>query len=161
MSAYQAARSRLLDDDAELERDEALLSEMLGPKESDVMDALAQVLRSARYAKAQAEALQPMIDDMVVRKQRFLRRNEAMRGVGFAVMDALGLYRADFPDFSASIRNGQPGVVVTDEEKIPDIYTRIERKIDKATILSALKSGLPVEGAELSNPAPTLSLRTK
>ena len=122
---------------------------------------LARLLRGARHAKSMADAAAEQIEDMQARKSRYQRRQETMRGTAFAIMDALGRNKVELPDLTASIRAGQPSVVITDETVIPDLYVRIERKIDKATILSALKSNLTVEGCELSNSLPTLSIRSK
>lgn len=161
MAAWQAARSRLLADDAELARDESALTDLLGPEEGEIDGILSRLLRSARHAKSMADAAAETIEEMQARKARYVRRNEAMRATAFAILDALGRSKFELPDLTASVRSGQPSVVVTDEDAIPDIYVRTERKIDRATILSALKSGLTVDGAELSNSGPSLMIRTK
>lgn len=161
LSAWEAARSRLIEDDADLGRDEDALSELLGPKEGDVKDVFARVVRAARHAKVMADGAGELIEEMQGRKTRYQRRNEALRGTAFAIMQVMEWQKQEFPDLTVSIRLGQPSVIITDEEAIPDIYTRVERKIDRATILSALKSGLSVEGAELSNSAATLNIRAK
>lgn len=161
LSAWNSARTRLLQDDPSLEHDEAALSEWLGPVEGDVDSIIARLLRAARHAKSMADGAAELIEDMQARKSRYVKRNEALRATAFAIMDALGKSKVELPDITATVRSGQPSVVVTDEDAVPDIYVRTERKIDKATILSALKSGLTVEGCVLSNSLPTLSVRTK
>jgi hypothetical protein len=65
------------------------------------------------------------------------------------------------PDITASIRAGQPSVQITDPDAVPDLYVHMERKIDRQTIASVLKSGGEVPGAVLSNSLPTLALRVK
>jgi Siphovirus Gp157 len=161
MAAYQAARTRLVDDDPELAGDETALAEMLGAKQEDVIAALEQFLRGARHAKAMADSAGDMIEEMQARKSRYQRRAEAMRGVSFAIMDAMGMKKHEMPDMTVSVRAGQPSVVITNEELIPDIYVRIERKIDRQTIASVLKNGGEVMGAELSNTPPSLTVRTR
>lgn len=161
VSVWQAARSRLLNDDADLARDESALAELLGDEAGDIEGILARLLRAARHAKVMADAAGEQIEDMQARKARYMRRNEAMRGVAFAIMGIMDKPKIELPDLTATIRKGQPSAIATNEEATPDIYVRIERKSDRATILSALKSGLTVEGWELSNSAPTLSIRTK
>lgn len=161
MAAWQAARARLLADDADLARDEAALTDLLGPEEGEIDAILARLLRSARHAKSMADAAAELVDDMQTRKARYTRRNESLRATAFAIMDAIGQKKIELADITATIRNGQPSVIVTDEATVPDIYVRTERKIDKATVLSALKSGLTVEGCVLSNSLPTLSIRSK
>jgi hypothetical protein len=161
LSVWSAARARLLSEDSALEHDQAALDELLGAEGGDVEDVLARLLRAARDAKAMAEASAGLIEDMQTRKARFLRRNEAFRATAFAILDALGRNRFDLPDITASIRAGQPSVQIVNEEEIPDIYVHMERKIDRQTIASVLKSGGSVPGASLSNSLPTLSLRVR
>jgi hypothetical protein len=108
-----------------------------------------------------AEASAGLIEDMQTRKARFARRNEAFRATAFAILDALGRNRVELPDITASIRAGQPSVQITDPDAVPDLYVHMERKIDKQTIASVLKSGGEVPGAVLSNSLPTLALRTR
>jgi len=161
MAAWGAARARLLADDSGLENDQQMLEELLGDAEGDVNDILARLLRAARDAKAMADASAGLIEDMRTRKDRYARRNEAFRATAFAILDALGRKKVELPDLSASIRAGQPSVQITDEDAVPDLYVHMERRIDKQTIASVLKSGGEVPGAELSNSIPTLSIRTK
>lgn len=161
LAAWMSARSRLLSDDAELAHDEAALTELLGPEEGEIDAILARLLRAARYAKSMSDGAAELIEEMQARKARYTRRNEALRATAFAIMDALGKKKTELPDITASVRAGQPSVVVVDEEVVPEIYIRTERKIDKATVLSALKSGLTVEGCVLSNSLPTLSIRSR
>ncbi len=161
MSAWASARARLLNEDVDLAHDEAALTELLGAEAGDVDSILARLLRAARHAKSQADAAGELIEDMQARKSRFMRRNEAFRGAAFAIMAVVEKQKIELPELTATIRKGQPSAVATNEEATPDIYVRIERKPDRATILSALKSGLTVEGWELSNSIPTLSIRTK
>jgi hypothetical protein len=161
MSVWTAARARLLADDSGLEHDEAALDELLGAAEADVEQVLARLLRAARDAKAMAEASAGLIEDMQARKARFARRNEAFRATAFAIMTALERSKVEMPDLTASIRAGQPSVQIVNEEEIPDLYVHMERRIDKQTIASVLKSGGEVPGAALSNSLPTLSLRTR
>jgi hypothetical protein len=161
LSVWAAARARLLAEDSGLEHDEAALEELLGAAEADVEEVLKRLLRAARDAKAMAEASAGLIEDMQARKARFARRNEAFRATAFAIMDTLGRTKVEMPDLTASIRAGQPSVQIVNEEEIPDIYVHMERRIDKQTIASVLKSGGEVPGAVLSNSLPTLALRTR
>jgi len=161
MAAWASARARLLAEDSALEHDQAALDELLGVEEGDIEDVLARLLRAARDAKAMAEASAGLIEDMRTRKDRFARRNEAFRATAFAILDALGRNRFDLPDITASIRAGQPSVQIVDEDAVPDLYVHMERKIDKQTIASVLRSGGVVAGAELTNGTPTLSVRTR
>jgi hypothetical protein len=81
----------------------------------------------------------------------------------FAIMDAIGCHRLELPDCTISTRAGPPAVIVTDEAALPDRFIRVEttRRADKAAIATALKDGEVVDGAELSNAMPVLSVRSR
>ena len=159
--AWQSARARLLADDADLAHDEAALTELLGTEDGDVRDILARLLRGARHAKTMADGAAVQIEEMQGRKARYQRRAEAMRATAFAIMDVLGEKKIELSDLTASIRAGQPSVVITNENEVPDIYVHMERKIDKQVIASVLKNGGCVPGAELSNTPPSLTVRVR
>ncbi len=64
------------------------------------------------------------------------------------------------PDFTISVRPGSPALVVVDEHAIPEPYWEPrEPRLDRIGLLKDLKLGVPVSGAELSNPEPVLSVR--
>jgi hypothetical protein len=161
LAAWQAARARLLQEDPSLEYDEAALVDLLGPEEGDVDSILARLLRAAVHAESMADAADEQAKKIAGRKVRYERRGQSLRGTTFAIMDALGKRRHEMGDLTANIATGRQGVRVTDEKLIPDIYVEevTERKIDKATILSALRSGLTVTGAELGNGLDYLVIR--
>ena len=160
MTAWMATREGLLESDPSLEHDEAALAELLGPVEGDVDDVLARLLRAARHAKSQAEALNGMLDDMRAREKRFLDRAATLRTTALTIMQTMDWQKREFPDFSVSVTPGALSVDVKDPDAIPDIYVETVRKADKATILSVLKSGGAVPGAELARGLPSLRVRT-
>jgi hypothetical protein len=158
LAVWNSARARVAE---EVSHDEADLATLLGSETEDVDDILARLLRAARNAEAMAAAVAQMEEDLATRKGRYKRRGQEFRATAFAILTALERSKFEMPDMTASIRNGQPSVQIVNEEEVPDIYIRLERKIDKATILSALKAGHEVRGCELSNSLPVLTLRTK
>lgn len=187
LTAWQSARARLLNDDADLAHDEAALVDLLGPEEGGVDDVLARVLRVAAHAKSMADAAGDRIEDLKARNDRYKRRHESWRGVAFAIMDALGKMKFELPDMTVSVSAGKIGLAVTDEDALPDMYVRTvtTKSPDKALLLAALKqqaqiretliteaarageavdetklpSGIP--GAVLSSGLPTLTVRMK
>ena len=65
-------------------------------------------------------------------------------------------------DFTVSLRPAPLGVVVTDEESIPDDFKVPQpARVDKRRILEYLKHGESVTGATLTNQRNSLSVRTK
>lgn len=162
MSVLLAGAERLADD-PETGRDEAMLADILGsdPATADAMDVLHRVLRAAVHARDMAEAADTRAKAIADRRDRYKRRAEMLRGVAFAAMDALGTRRVELPDLTASIAEGRPAVVVTDEAAIPSEYTRTVTTADKTALLHALRSGAEVPGATLSNGIPSIQIRTK
>jgi hypothetical protein len=63
---------------------------------------------------------------------------------------------------AASAKAGSPALVVIAEDQIPGAYWRPQPpKLDRQSILVELKRGIEIPGAEMSNPKPVLSVRTK
>jgi len=161
MSALLAVRQRLLQDDPDLADDEQLFSDMLEGEGGDAMEVLHRVLRASIAAKDMAEAADSRAIEIAARRDRYRRRAEALRGAAFAALDALGIKKLELPDLTASVRAGQPVVVITDEAALPEVCIRVTREPDKALIAAALKGGREVPGAELSNSSPSLTVRTR
>jgi Siphovirus Gp157 len=77
-------------------------------------------------------------------------------------MTDVGLSKLEQPDFTASARAGTTALVVIAEERIPETYWLPQPpKLDRHAILGELKRGAEIPGAQMSNPKPVLSVRTK
>lgn len=162
MRALHEARERLLAIDPDMiSEDTALYRDCLDGESGDAFAIIERVIRASLDAEWIAKATADRAKELAERKARADRRKETLRQVGFMMMEAAGLDRLDFPEFTASIRAGTPHVVVTDETALSDAYIRTTRSPDKTAIGAALKAGETVEGAVLSNPAPSLAVRTR
>lgn len=161
MITLVAARQRLLNDDPDILNDERLFSDMLEGESGNAMDVLDQVVRAAIIAENMEDAARVMQTDLATRVARFAARKNTLRGIAFAAMESIGTKKLERPDFTASIRNGQPSVIITDADAVPDAYVRLERKLDKTAIAAALKAGETVPGAEYSNGLASITIRTK
>lgn len=157
---YRRLRDHLLSEYPELADDAETLADTL-EGESSLPDALARLVRDARHDKAMADALGVMIAESRERQERLNRRAETRRNMVLKLMSLAGLQKLEQPDFTASIRNSAPKVIVADEEAIPTDYCRITTTPDKTAIKEALKAGKEVAGAFLSNAEPTIALRFK
>ena len=124
-----------------------------------VQNAVIAVARQAREARAMAEAAKAMADETAGRAARFMRRHDAMRGVLLAALDALGTRKIEGPDVTVSLRAGRSETVITDEAQIPDAYWRTVRTLDKVALREDLKQGVVVDGAELANGLPSVTIR--
>jgi hypothetical protein len=96
------------------------------------------------------------------RLNRLVERGVKKRQLALEAMTEAGLKKLEQPDFTASARAGLPGLVVVAETLIPETYWVPQPpKLDRQSLLANLKGGGDVSGAELSNPKPILSVRTK
>jgi hypothetical protein len=156
----QSFRAALIADDPSISDDDELLTGMLDA-ETDAIDFARQVIRYGLEAGALADAAGARAKALNERKARFERREEAARGTAAAILEALGWRKLEDAEFTASLAVGRPGVVIIDAAALPETCIRIKREPDKATIKSLLEAGQKVPGAELSNAAAVLTIRTK
>ncbi len=147
-----AIRERLLAEDADI--DEQTLADTTEGL-TDLHELLAAVVRGALEDEMLAEALKARMMGMAERRERFELRAEKRRQL---VRD---LMKLSAPDFTASLRNAPPHVVVIDEKLIPATFWEQRPHLRKRELLDALKDGAQVEGAMLSNPGMSLSVRTR
>lgn len=159
MSIADAVRRRLLADDPDLADDERALRDMLDG-ETDVFDLVRRLIRFSLDAASLAEAAAARADKLTARRDRFKRRAESARAAAFGMMDALGERALSDAEFTVSIAQGKPGVIITDEAALPHDFVRVTRSPDKTAIAAALKAKTPVPGAEITNGPPTLVVRT-
>jgi hypothetical protein len=76
-------------------------------------------------------------------------------------MEAAGLRKAVLPEATLSIRPSPQAVRIIHPEFIPEEFWRVKREPNVSQIKAALKVGLDVPGASLSNAADTLAILTK
>ena len=142
------------------EGDEQLLADML-EAETGLHEFLTVVVHRMLEADAFAAAVGQHISDITARRDRFRQRQDAMRALAFKLMQAAEVRKLELIPATLSIRAGQPRVIVTDEDALPENCVRIKREPDKHLIKSYLTAGQEVPGAELSNSEPSLAVRVK
>jgi hypothetical protein len=81
-------------------------------------------------------------------KKRCDNASERMKERIANAMEVFGHDRLEVGTHSLSFRKSE-GVVITDENTIPDDYIIVETKINKAQLKADLKEGLVVSGAHL------------
>jgi hypothetical protein len=156
---YQELKCRLQADFPVL--DEETLADTLEGI-TDLHEMIAAVIRSALVDESLHSGLRSRVDDMKERLSRLELRASKKRELALEAMTEAGLSKLEQPDFTASARAGSPALMVIAEERIPEAYWRPQPpKLDRQSILSELKRGLEIPGAEMSNPKPVLNVRTK
>jgi transposase len=125
-------------------------------------ETLASVLRSHLDDLAILAALRARILDMQERFARIEYRADKKRSLVASVMERAGIKKLAEPDFTASLREVPPGLVVLEEGKIPGAFWKPQPpKLDRKALLAALKAGEVVDGAALGNGSTTLAVRTR
>ena len=159
LSKYQVLKQHLLVDFPSID-DETLLDTLEGI--TDLHEMIAAVIRSALVDEALHAGLRGRLDDMKERLSRLELRASKKRELALHAMTEVGLIKLEQPDFTASTRAGSPALVVIAEQTIPEAYWLPQPpKLDRQAILGELKRGLEIPGAQMSNPKPVLSVRTK
>ena len=96
------------------------------------------------------------------RLERLRDRAAKRRQIARDVMVELGLKKLNAPDFTASIREGMPSLMVIDEAAVPSIFWEPrEPRLKRQELAQELKHGAEIAGVTLSNPEPVLSVRTR
>src|SRR5689334_18038525 len=156
---YHVIRERLLTEDPDL--DERTLADTVEGL-TDLHEIVTAIVRSALEDEALALGLKSRIGEMQGRLERLEDRSSKRRQIARDVMTEIDLKKLVAPDFTVSVRPGSPALVVVDEKAIPGSYFEPrEPRLNRQALLAELKSGAVVAGAELSNPVPVLSVRTK
>jgi Siphovirus Gp157 len=159
VSQYELLKQRLLTDYPDLDG-ETLADTLDGI--TNVHEMIAAVIRSALVDEALQSGLRSRIEDMKLRLGRLEERGAKKRQLALEAMIEVGLTKLEQPDFTASARASSPCLVVVTEQAIPEPYWVPQPpKLDRQKMLSEIRRGVEIPGAQLSNPQPVLMVRTK
>ena len=129
---------------------------------TDLHEMIAAVIRSALVDEALQAGLRTRLEDMRQRLVRLEERGAKKRQLALEAMCEVGLKKLEQPDFTASARAGVPSLIIMSEELVPEPYWVPQPpKLDRQALLTDLKRGAEIPGAQLGNPQPTLAVRTK
>ena len=159
MTLHRSLRARLLAEWPEIDG-ETLADTLEGI--TNLHEMIAAVIRSALVDEALQSGLRARMADMKHRLNRLVERGVKKRQLALEAMTEAGLKKLEQPDFTASARAGLPGLVILEEGLIPDDYWVPQPpKLDRQSLLADLKREGHIPGTQISNPKPTLSVRTK
>ena len=159
LTAHEHWRALLQERFPEID-DEALRDTLEGL--SELPEMLATILRSQLDDLALAAALKSRLAEMQDRFSRIADRAEKKRALVASVMERADLRKITDPEFTASLRPTPPPLVVTAESDIPSTYWKPQApKLDRGSLLAALKAGQSVPGATLGNGGVTIAVRTR
>jgi len=129
---------------------------------TDLHEILQAVIRAALADEALVLGLKCRVSDMQGRLERLRDRAVKRRQIARDVMVDLDLKKLNAPDFTATIREGMPALLVLNEEAVPSIYWQPgEPSLRRQDLANELKQGAEIEGVALSDPEPVLSVRTR
>jgi Gp157 protein len=159
ISQYDYVRERIRSEFPEVDEDD-LRDTVEGA--TNLPGVLGSILRSRLSDLALMAALRTRVLDMQERFARIEYRAEKKRALVASVMERAGIRKLTEPDFTASLREIPPGVIVIEEGKIPEPFWKPQPpKLDRKALLAALKAGEVVPGATLGNGSATLAVRTR
>lgn len=131
---------------------------MLPDAEADVDAILRAVIVKIQDAQDMANAAKTRAEEAGARVKRFQARADRYRGLILTAFDAMAWKKKEYPEATVSLRQGAAGVVITDESKLAPEYLRTTVAPDKTAIKADLVAGVVVEGAELGNGLPSISI---
>ena len=159
LSTYNAIREQIVALEADI--DEETLADTLEGL-TDLHEVIAAVVRAAVVDEALVDGLKRHMQALQERMRRISERAGERRRIARDAMVEADLKKITTSDFTVSLRPSSPRAIIIDEQEVPNDFFKAQApKLDKVSILGALKSGTPVPGATLSNQESVLSVRVK
>ena len=156
---YQAIRDRIRAQEKDID-EETLADTVEGL--TNLHDIVVAIIRSTLVDEALASGLKGRIKEMQDRLARFEDRASKRRQIARDVMLETEIKKITAAESTVSLRPGTPSVVVLDETALPaDFWEPQAPRLNRQALLAELKQGRAIVGAELSNPEPILSVRTR
>jgi len=160
INQLQQAIDTLLITYPELAEDAALRADMF-EAETDLHQVIATLLDKAAEAKSMASAIKARMDDLLARKARYDRQEEAFRSLIQGLMERADLQKLTLPEATLSLSWRKPAPVITNEDALPDALCRFIRKPDMAAVKTAVEVGDMPPGVSMSNGRMILRVLTK
>lgn len=126
--------------------------------ETDLFEIVCDLVGRLATIEALCDGLSEHIKKASARKKRLEDQAEMIRTAIGAAMDQAGLRKIEAPLATVSVRKVPPKVLVTEEADLPAAYLKTKVEPDLKVIGKALKDGLAVPGATLSNGSETISI---
>ncbi len=159
LATDRAIKARLLAEWPELLDDETALRDTLDAL-SDFNESVLAVMRTVIEREARAKALGEIIKQMTERKRRLEDGADRLQRVCLHVMQEAPRSKIEGPDFNLYVRQGRVGYTVTDIDKLPERFVKVERSARLKDIADAVKGGEPIpDGVAPRNAQPFLEVR--
>jgi hypothetical protein len=140
------------------EIDEQLILDMI-EGETNLHELILKIEDNIAEHDMNAEAVSLRIAKLQDRKARFKRSSETLRTIILSAMDKAGIRKIQGEGATITVKVKPTALIVNEESVLPSNYFKTETKLDKKKLLSALKEGSEIEGAELDNGGISLQIR--
>jgi len=128
--------------------------------ETNLHEAIIAALLEITEFEALRDGVESVITKLAARKESFDNRIALLRSAIEQAMVIGEMESFKSPLATLSIKPTPPKVIVSDEAAIPTEYWKQrDPDLDKRALLAALKDGIEIPGASLSNGGVTLQLR--
>lgn len=131
--------------------------------QENALDVINQAYRHMKDNQHMVDGIKQEIADLKERLDRYKKRVDDDRKTMQRAMDIMGENKLVTALFTASVRKSKPKIQIIDESKIPgEYFIPQEPKLDKTRLTDDIvNNGVVIEGATISNQAPTLAIREK
>jgi hypothetical protein len=128
--------------------------------ETGLHEAIANAVAILTDTEVMAEGLRAKIKEFLARLARYDARVDFTRSAIEQAMVIGELKKLELPDCTLSLSNRAPGLVITDEARVPSVFWKQPPPVlDKAALKAALKDKQDVPGASLSNGSVSFTVR--
>lgn len=129
--------------------------------ETDVMDAVGQIIQGMIEADAALTSVQEIMDRYAQRQSAIRSRKEALQRTLKSICLMTGQTKIPHPLGTVSLREGSKSVHITDLDAIPSQLCKITKTPDKTAIKKQIEAGETIDGAEIVIGPQTISVRIK
>lgn len=129
--------------------------------ETDVMDAVGQIIQDMIEADAALTGVQEIMDRYAQRQSAIRSRKEALQRTLKSICLMTGQTKIPHPLGTVSLREGSKSVHITDLDAIPSQLCKITKTPDKTAIKKQIEAGETIDGAEIVIGPQTISVRIK
>ena len=129
--------------------------------ETNFNEAMQAAVDRIAYCTELVAGIEARQERLAARKTRIDQQGERIRASLLRAMETLDLTKFECSQATLSLRKVPPKAIITNDVLLPTMYLVEKTTItpDKKAILDALKGGVNVPGAELSNGARTIAIK--
>jgi predicted nuclease with TOPRIM domain len=149
MELYRLTQNYLSVMEMAEEMDTDTLKDTLESIEEEIHDKAENIAKLVKNLNADVDALKTEEKRLADRRKSLENKVIHLKEYLQNQLEVAGLDKVKRPTLTVSIQNNPPSVKVIDEKLLSDFMIPQDPKLDKKAILTALKEGQEVNGAEL------------